>query len=69
MKAITFDASKPSGIKDAKQKYDEFMKNIKSANVLFTLNPVSYMNATDIDKIRELPILPVARISVFVKLF
>ena len=53
MKAITFDASKPSGIKDAKQKYDEFMKNIKSANVLFTLNPVSYMNATDIDKIRE----------------
>ncbi len=53
VKAITFDASKPSGIKDAKQKYDEFMKNIKSANVLFTLNPVSYMNATDIDKIRE----------------
>ncbi len=53
VKAITFDATKPSGIKEAKQKYDDFMNRIKSANVLFTLNPVNYMNATEIDKIRE----------------
>ena len=53
VKAITFDPQKPSTIKEAKQKYDEFINKIKNANVLFTLNPVNYMNAAELDKIRE----------------
>ena len=53
VKAITFDPSKPSTIKEAKQKYTAFAESLKNAPVLFTLNPVNYMNATDTDKLRE----------------
>ena len=53
VKAISFDPAKPSSIKDAKNKYSEFMESLKNAPVLFTLNPVNYMNATETDKIRE----------------
>ena len=53
VKKITYDPRKASGIKEAKQKYDEIIEKIKNADVLFTLNPVNYMSATDMDKIRE----------------
>ena len=51
--AVTYDQQKASSIKEAKQKFDEMMDRAKSAPVLFTLNPVNYMNATETDKIRE----------------
>lgn len=51
--AVTYDQQKASSIKEAKQKFDEIMNRAKSAPVLFTLNPVNYMNATETDKIRE----------------
>ncbi len=52
VKNITFDPAKPSAIKEAKQKYTAFAESLKNAPVLFTLNPVNYMNATETDKLR-----------------
>ena len=53
VRAITYDPQKASTIKEAKQKLDSIIENIRSAPVLFTLNPVNYMNATETDKVRE----------------
>ena len=35
------------------KKLDGIIESIRSAPVLFTLNPVNYMNATETDKVRE----------------
>lgn len=51
--AVSYDPQKASSIKEAKQKYNDIIERIKSANVLFTLNPVNYMNAAETDKLRE----------------
>ncbi len=53
VKAITYDPARPATIKDAKQKYNDIIDKLKTGNVLFSLNPVNYMNATDTDKLRE----------------
>ena len=53
VKAITYDPAKPATIKEAKNKYNDIIEKLKTGNVLFSLNPVNYMNATEVDKLRE----------------
>ena len=53
VKKLGYDPTKASSIRDTKKKLDEYIETIRSAPVLFTLNPVNYMNATSEDKLRE----------------